>query len=183
MKQSEEQPQEEQQPQPQISSGMKFVIFFSGLRGAVAFSCSNIFPNSSGHREVIICTTTLIILITTFVQGMLIIPAINAAKVSIGVPDSTDASKLIMKSPPHIEERFIYPLVLKNHLPLPAQYFNNDYASPDSLYRGASDGESSGGGYPSDSDDDFDDSDGKRSIFEMLACSYPLLLLYVIYHL
>ena len=158
MKHSEDQQQVEP---PQITSGMKFVIFFSGLRGAVAFSCSNIFPNTSGHREVIICTTTSIILITTFIQGMLIIPAINIAKVNIGVSDINDSSEKVIKSPPHIEKRFIYPMVIKNRSPLPALYFHDACASPDSIYRGASDGESSGGGYPSDSDDDIDENSGK----------------------
>ena len=66
---------------PIITSGMKLVIFYSGLRGAVAYSCSFIFPDVYGHKDVIMVTTTAIIVVTILLQGSFIIPVVNLAGV------------------------------------------------------------------------------------------------------
>ena len=50
-----------------ISIHTMHMIFFAGLRGAVAFACANIFPDTNGNRKLIVGTTTGIILITIFV--------------------------------------------------------------------------------------------------------------------
>lgn len=50
-----------------ISLRTMHMIFFAGLRGAVAFACANIFPDTNGNRKLIVGTTTGIILITIFV--------------------------------------------------------------------------------------------------------------------
>lgn len=91
---------------------MMHVIFFSGLRGAVAYACSNIFPNQYERRELILCTTTAIILITIFLQGPFIVPVVNLAKVKVGV-DSTAGREGRDNIKLNMEETFIYPLVIK----------------------------------------------------------------------
>lgn len=165
---------------------MQFVIFFSGLRGAVAFSCSNIFPDMYGHRDVIICTTTSIILITTFLQGLLIVPVISIAQVAIGSSSSNNCtSRMKTTSPLHVEERYIYPLVIKNRF---SPRFNRDsslYASPESNYLGSPSeskispdylsSQSSGGGYPSDSDESIDSNESK--------IPYTILSYYILFYM
>jgi hypothetical protein len=132
--QSSKRIKEGQTEQPQISNGMKLVIWFSSLRGAVAFSCANIFPDTNGNREVIIATTTAVIVITTFVQGMFTIPVITAAKVKVGVTYSDDTDPIRGPlSPVHIEERFIYPLVIRGRellSPTPRRSFDNSNEPP-----------------------------------------------------
>jgi sodium/hydrogen exchanger 8 len=45
------------------------MLWFSGLRGAVAYACVRTFPNELGHRKDFAMTSMAIILITTFVLG------------------------------------------------------------------------------------------------------------------
>ncbi|GMI07277.1 hypothetical protein TrVE_jg10657 [Triparma verrucosa] len=45
------------------------MLFFSGLRGAVAFACAISFPNKYGNRDGFIVTTMIIVLVTVFGMG------------------------------------------------------------------------------------------------------------------
>ena len=102
---------------PLISVGMMHVIFYSGLRGAVAYSCANIFPDTYNNRGVVMITTTAIVLVTMLVQGPFIIPFIQWANVRIGVKFSrheSDKRESALQTPlTMVEERYFYPLVLK----------------------------------------------------------------------
>jgi NhaP-type Na+/H+ or K+/H+ antiporter len=40
----------EAHPHLLISPSTKHIVFFSGLRGAVSFSCANIFPDTNGNK-------------------------------------------------------------------------------------------------------------------------------------
>jgi len=52
-----------------IKTNTMHMVFFSGLRGAVAYACANIFPDDHGNRETILCTTIVIALLTIFLKG------------------------------------------------------------------------------------------------------------------
>jgi solute carrier family 9 (sodium/hydrogen exchanger), member 8 len=47
------------------------MLWFAGLRGAVAYACVRNFPDINGHRDSFIMTAMMIILITVFVLGSL----------------------------------------------------------------------------------------------------------------
>ena len=75
---------------PIISLGMKHVVFYSGLRGAVAYSCSFIFPDHYGNKDVVMATTTAIIMLTILLQGSFIMPVVNLANVRRNKEDACD---------------------------------------------------------------------------------------------
>ena len=52
-----------------IPMNCQHMIFFSGLRGAVAYACATTFPNSYGNAECFLVTTMSIVLITVFALG------------------------------------------------------------------------------------------------------------------
>lgn len=52
-----------------ISQRIQHMLWFSGLRGAVAYACAKSFPNYFGNRDVFVLTTIVIIFITVFVFG------------------------------------------------------------------------------------------------------------------
>ncbi len=52
-----------------ISPRIMNMLFFAGLRGAVAFSCANIFPEKSQNKGLVLSTTVVIILVTVIIQG------------------------------------------------------------------------------------------------------------------
>jgi sodium/hydrogen exchanger 8 len=54
---------------PWIPSKTQHMLFFSGLRGAVAFACVTSFPNDHGNRDAFIMTTMVIIFATVFLLG------------------------------------------------------------------------------------------------------------------
>jgi hypothetical protein len=81
-------------------------VFFSGLRGAVAYACANIFPDTNHNRftkksyfvyhcinnivchslrEVVICTTMVIALITIFIKGGFTIKMLELLGIQRGV--------------------------------------------------------------------------------------------------
>jgi Sodium/hydrogen exchanger family len=77
-----------------ITMPTKHMVFFAGLRGAVAFACANIFPktdNADDHRQVVVATTTAIILITIFIQGGLTPLVVKF----LGVPTNCDANQYV----------------------------------------------------------------------------------------
>ena len=81
-----------QNERPIISPGMKHVVFYSGLRGAVAYSCSFIFPDHNGNKDVVMATTTAIIMMTILLQGSLIVPVVHLANVRLEKKVSCDPS-------------------------------------------------------------------------------------------
>ena len=92
-------------------------VFYSGLRGAVAFACALIFPQSNGNRNLVICTTTVIILITIFVQGSLTETIVKFLGISCNVDPTSFLAEL--ESGKDIkdydfERRYLYPLIVGN---------------------------------------------------------------------
>ena len=52
-----------------IQSNTAHMVWFSGLRGAVAYACVRSFPDTFHHEREFMCTTMMIVLITVFVMG------------------------------------------------------------------------------------------------------------------
>eukprot|EP01041_Mallomonas_annulata_P006584 gene6584-13318_t len=52
-----------------IPLNTQHMIFFSGLRGAVAYACANIYSDDNGNRALIQTTSMVIILLTIFAKG------------------------------------------------------------------------------------------------------------------
>lgn len=106
-------------PYPKVPMNMQHMIFFSGLRGAVAYALSNIFPDEYGNQNLIVGTTMIIVLITVFVFGGLTIDVLKGLGLQTGVDMEPYLSRLQAYYIPNRfvkwEHRYIYPYVLKNH--------------------------------------------------------------------
>ena len=63
----------------------------SGLRGAVAFACANIYPDTNGNRPLIVGTATAVILVTVFAFGALTVPVIGF----LGIKTNVDAAAYV----------------------------------------------------------------------------------------
>ena len=59
----------EQRRDMKISIDMMHVLWFAGLRGAVAYALAKSFPDTFGHRDEFICCTMVIVLVMIIVMG------------------------------------------------------------------------------------------------------------------
>lgn len=104
-----------------IPRATKHMVFFSGLRGAVAYACANIFPDENGNREVIICTTMVIALVTIFVKGGFTIKMLELLGIQRGVDPAPYVEKLKKMAKPYKfllwEQKHIYPWVIRDYDP------------------------------------------------------------------
>ena len=55
--------------EPRIPTRTQHMLWFSGLRGAVAFACAANFPNARGHRKDVLVTTMSVVLVSVFALG------------------------------------------------------------------------------------------------------------------
>jgi NhaP-type Na+/H+ and K+/H+ antiporter len=103
-----------------ISCNAMTILVFGGLRGAVAYSCANIFPDNNGNRKLFLSTTTGVVLATIFFQGILIYPLILLLNVSSKQVDEGNLLKCGDDTIETInwEKKWIYPLVLGNDYPV-----------------------------------------------------------------
>lgn len=70
------------------------MVFFSGLRGAVAYACANIFPDERGNRDVIITTTMVIALATILLKGGFTVRMLQILNIPTGVDAQPFADKV-----------------------------------------------------------------------------------------
>ena len=68
-----------------ISCKNQIVLWFAGLRGAVAFAAATVFPNSEGNAGKVLTTTMAIILFFNFVVAPLTMPLIKGLKLQMNV--------------------------------------------------------------------------------------------------
>jgi hypothetical protein len=95
------------------------MLWFSGLRGAVAYACVRSFPNQEGHRNEFIVTTMAIILITVFLLGSTTELALNCFKIDVGVDEkkymqSYVREPIISNAITNFERRYIKPCVIRD---------------------------------------------------------------------
>lgn len=104
-----------------IPRSTKHMVFFSGLRGAVAYACANIFPDINHNREVVVCTTMVISLITIFIKGGFTIKMLELLGIQRGVDPGPYVEKLKKMAKPYKfllwEQKNIYPWVIKGYNP------------------------------------------------------------------
>ena len=78
---------------PWVSKDLKIrgntthMLWFCGLRGAVAYACVRTFPDDLGHRKDFATTTMAIILITMFVLGLTTECALSWFDIDVGVDE------------------------------------------------------------------------------------------------
>lgn len=70
-----------------ISSSTAHMLWFSGLRGAVAYACVRSFPNTFHHAEIFTVTTMCIVLATVFGLGGTTEAALNLLGIEINVDE------------------------------------------------------------------------------------------------
>ena len=61
----------------------------------MAFACANIFPDTAGHRALVVGTTTVVVLCTVFVFGTLTTSMIGW----LGIKANVDATAFIKEVP------------------------------------------------------------------------------------
>lgn len=100
------------------------MVFFSGLRGAVAYACANIFPDNNGNREIMICTTMVIALLTIFLKGGFTVKMLEILGIQRDVDPGPYVEKLKKQAKPYKfllwEQKWIYPIVIKGYSELHA---------------------------------------------------------------
>ena len=65
------------------------MLWFSGLRGAVAYACVRTFPDDFGHRKDFTMTTMAIVLMTVYVLGGTTEFVLSFLKINVGVDEDT----------------------------------------------------------------------------------------------
>jgi hypothetical protein len=63
------------------------MLWFSGLRGAVAYACVRTFPDNLGHQKDFTMTTMAIVLVTVFLLGGTTELALTSLKINVGVDE------------------------------------------------------------------------------------------------
>jgi len=72
-----------------IDRNKQHMLWFSGLRGAVAFACAQVFPDKNGNRDAMLVTTMTIVLITVLTMGSATVPMLRLLKINIGVDEDS----------------------------------------------------------------------------------------------
>ena len=70
-----------------IKNNTALMLWFSGLRGAVAYACVRHFPNTFGHQTEFIATTMVIVLVTVFVLGGTTETVLNLLRIDMHVDE------------------------------------------------------------------------------------------------
>jgi len=121
-----------------LSGNMQFMLWFAGLRGAVAFACACDFPNTYGNRNDMIAATMMIVLFTVFVMGTFTLPMLKCLKIDIGVDldnfEQPEVRNMIARWMLGLERLWIYPLVVRKKVkPVDHQVpdsFDPEYIDP-----------------------------------------------------
>jgi NhaP-type Na+/H+ or K+/H+ antiporter len=78
---------------PQVRKDLKIhgntthMLWFSGLRGAVAYACVRSFPDTFGHQKEFVITTMVIVLVTVFVLGGTTEMVLNHLEIEVNVDE------------------------------------------------------------------------------------------------
>lgn len=94
------------------------MVWFSGLRGAVAYASANIFPDVTHNKSEVVATTTAVILYTIFIHGGLTVKALDVLGIETGVDDQAVVSslpKVTTSAAVNWEHKYIYPLVIRGY--------------------------------------------------------------------
>jgi len=70
-----------------ITANTSHMLWFSGLRGAVAYACAKKFPNNFGNQTPFVITTMVIVLVTVFFLGGTTELTLNALSIDMDVDE------------------------------------------------------------------------------------------------
>jgi len=93
------------------------MVWFSGLRGAVAYACAKTFPDANGHRTAFCISTMVIVLVTVCLFGGTTEILLDALRIDLGIDEDEyqrgegRQSFGIIQT---FEERFVFPWVLRD---------------------------------------------------------------------
>ena len=97
-----------------ISLNITHMVVISGcLRGAVSFSCANIYPNSCGNHGLVLSTTTALVLITTFGVGGSVEGLLGVAGIPTRCQDRGGRKNRGISTELDYEGRCLYPILLR----------------------------------------------------------------------
>jgi len=94
------------------------MLWFSGLRGAVAYACAKTFPNANGHQTAFCITTMVMVLITTFFFGGTTEIALDILNIDVGVDEEEYIRETGGKRAGFVqtfEERYVFPCVIRDY--------------------------------------------------------------------
>jgi hypothetical protein len=95
------------------------MLWFSGLRGAVAYACVRTFPDTLGHQKDFAMTTMAVVLITVFLLGSTTELALSCFKIDVDV-DEKKYMQAYVREPivsnaiTNFERRYIKPCVIRD---------------------------------------------------------------------
>lgn len=95
------------------------MLWFSGLRGAVAYACVRTFPNTLGHQKDFAMTTMAVVLITVFLLGSTTELALSWFNIDVNVDEkkymqSCVREPIVSNAITNFERRFIKPCVIRD---------------------------------------------------------------------
>jgi len=119
------------------------VLWFAGLRGAVAYACAKNFPNVYGHENDMVTSTMVIVLINVLVMGGFTDALLNCLQIRMGVDEKeymkTWHKQRKLKGTFHrFENEYIYEVVVRdveNDVPVkPKLGYQNPTETIDTMY-------------------------------------------------
>ena len=96
-----------------VGNSTVHMLWYAGLRGAVAYACAKSFPNDHGHKNDFASTTMWIILITVFFFGSTTDAVLNYLKIEVNVDENSYLAERPVTQDDGILrrlDRYIYPL-------------------------------------------------------------------------
>ncbi|CAJ1933402.1 unnamed protein product [Cylindrotheca closterium] len=119
------------------------VLWFAGLRGAVAYACAKNFPNVYGHENDMVTSTMVIVLINVLVMGGFTDALLNCLKIRMGVDEKeymkTWHKQRKLKGTFHrFENDYIYKVVVRegeNDIPVKPKHGYQNPEIIDTMYQ------------------------------------------------
>jgi len=102
-----------------IGTNTAHMLWFSGLRGGVAYACVKSFPDDNGNQSSFIVTTMAIVLFTVFIMGGMTECILDKLKIKMGVDyDKLLAIEASSRKPSRmdlLEQKYIFPWVIRDY--------------------------------------------------------------------
>lgn len=104
--------------QQKIDMNTAHMLWFSGLRGAVAYACAKSFPDDLGNRAPFVITTMMIVLLTIFLLGSTTECVLHILNIEMNMDENQHSNEEICQNQTSIvhkfERKFIFPFVSRN---------------------------------------------------------------------
>ena len=102
-----------------IETNTCHMLWYSGLRGAVAYACAKTFPDANGHQAPFCITTMIIVLTTTFLFGGTTEIALDVLEIDVNVDEDEYLKQTGGEKKAGIirtfEDRYVFPCVLRDY--------------------------------------------------------------------